>query len=284
MKESSQSANTKDKDLTDIKQLISVVDAVNQVNERSDETLLALDQLEETLNFLAVKGNAKESQIKQTKKLFDDWNNLKKLAKDIKKEVAPLVGSETQKNNNQIQKLEEEMKLFAQQLRQREFYKYDCGREQALVKLDGVYSEIKDLEIKIENYGYTAMKFGNPNLIEGCNKQVEGIRTECGNMKMLWDHISVCQQIFIGYQNNTWEKTEPFEMEDEVKKLMKTLKDMKVDKRANAFSGILDEIKKWLIFLPLISELRDPAMRDRHWNAIRAKVKSNFVVDDKLLL
>lgn len=100
MKESSHAANTKDKDLTEIKQLISVVDAVNQVNERSDETMLSLDQLEETLNYLAVKGNAKESQIKQTKKLFDEWNNLKKLAKDIKKEVAPLVASETQKNNN----------------------------------------------------------------------------------------------------------------------------------------------------------------------------------------
>lgn len=73
-------------------------------------------------------------------------------------------------------------------------------------------------------------------------------------------------------------------MEDEVKKLMKTLKDMKVDKRANAYLGILEEIKKWLIFLPLIAELRDPAMRERHWNAIRDKVKSKFVVDDKLLL
>ena len=40
--------------------------------------------------------------------------------------------------------------------------------------------------------------------------------------------------------------------EDLVKKLMKTLKDMKVDKRANAYNGILDEIKKWLNFLPLI--------------------------------
>jgi dynein heavy chain len=46
-------------------------------------------------------------------------------------------------------------------------------------------------------------------------------------------------------------------MEDEVKKLMKILKDMKVDKRANAYLGILEEIKRWLIFLPLISELRD---------------------------
>ena len=69
-------------------------------------------------------------------------------------------------------------------------------------------------------------------------------------------------------------------MEDEVKKNMKTLKDMKVDKRANAYLGILEEIKKWLIFLPLISELRDPAMRERHWNAIRNKVKVNFIVDE----
>lgn len=61
-------------------------------------------------------------------------------------------------------------------------------------------------------------------------------------------------------------------MEDEVKKLLKALKEMKVDKRANAYCGILDEIKKWLIFLPLIAELADPAMRNRHWDAIRSKV------------
>lgn len=101
---------------------------------------------------------------------------------------------------------------------------------------------------------------------------------------MLWDHISTCQKTFASYMGNTWEKTEPFEMEDEVKKLMKTLKDMKVDKRANAYLGILEDIKKWLVFLPLIAELRDQAMRDRHWNAIRTKVKANFVVDSNLLL
>jgi len=46
-------------------------------------------------------------------------------------------------------------------------------------------------------------------------------------------------------------------MEDEVKKLMKKLKDMKIDKKANAYQGILEEIKKWLVFLPLIAELAD---------------------------
>jgi dynein heavy chain, axonemal len=73
-------------------------------------------------------------------------------------------------------------------------------------------------------------------------------------------------------------------MEDEVKKVQKTLKEMKVDKRCNAYQGIFEEIKRWLQFLPLIAELRDDAMRDRHWDAIREKVQVNFVVDSKLML
>lgn len=82
----------------------------------------------------------------------------------------------------------------------------------------------------------------------------------------------------------SWTTLQPFEMEDEVKKLLKTLKDMKVDKRANAYTGILEEIKKWRIFLPLIAELADKAMRDRHWDAIRSKVGKNFIVDERLIL
>jgi hypothetical protein len=44
--------------------------------------------------------------------LFDDWTGLKKLSKDIKKEITPIVASETQKNNVSINKLEEELKQF----------------------------------------------------------------------------------------------------------------------------------------------------------------------------
>jgi dynein heavy chain len=73
-------------------------------------------------------------------------------------------------------------------------------------------------------------------------------------------------------------------MEDEVKKLMKTLKDMKIDKKANAYQGILDEIKKWLVFLPLIAELADDSMRDRHWDMIKAKLGVQFTIDENLLL
>ena len=284
MKESSHAANTKDKDLTEIMSLLSVVDAVNTVHVKQDIMMLQLDQLEETLNFLATKNLAKDSQVKQSKKLFDDWTSLKKLAKDIKKEITPIVASETQKNNVSIGKLEDELKTFIQEMRKRDFYKYECGRENALSKLEAVYSEVAAYQQKTEDFGFTAKKFDNPNLIDGCNKHIDSIKVELGNMKMLWDHISHCQQIFTGYLTASWAETQPFEMEDDVKKNMKILKDMKVDKRANAYGGILDEIKKWLIFLPLIAELADPAMRDRHWDMIRKKVGKDFTVDENLIL
>jgi len=73
-------------------------------------------------------------------------------------------------------------------------------------------------------------------------------------------------------------------MEDECKKLMRSLKEMKVDKKQHAYNGILEDIKAWLIFLPLIGDLRDDAMRDRHWQKIKDKVQKDFSVDDKLLL
>ena len=103
-------------------------------------------------------------------------------------------------------------------------------------------------------------------------------------MQLLWDHIATCQAIFDGYMTNTWEETKTDAMEEEVKKLERTLKGMKVDKKCNAYIGILEEIKKWLKFLPLCGSLRDPSMRERHWDSIREKVGVNFVIDEKLQL
>jgi dynein heavy chain len=53
---------------------------------------------------------------------------------------------------------------------------------------------------------------------------------------------------------------------------------MKVDKKCNAYIGILEEIKKWLKFLPLCGQLRDEAMRERHWDMIRKKCGVEFSI------
>lgn len=84
-------------------------------------------------------------------------------------------------------------------------------------------------------------------------------------MVALWDHIEHTQDTFSGYMDAKWIETSPFDMEEEVKTNFKNLRDMKVDKKCNAYLGIQEDIKRWLVFLPLVAELRDEAMRPRHW-------------------
>jgi len=259
--------NLKDKDLKNVKSLLGVKTEVENGMAKNDDVTLQIDQLQETMDLFTMnKINASKDANMKYNKLNGQWTNIKKISKEVMKTIKPLVAQENDINNQNIKKLEEDIITFTQEMKRREFFQYSCGAQKAIEKLDGVYSELKVFEDGRDTYGDYANKFGNKDLISKAAKDIEGIKITIDNMKVLWDHIDVCQKAFNKFMTNKWVETQPFEMEDEVKKLMKTLKDMKVDKRANAYAGILEEIKKWLVFLPLIAELADNAMRDRHWN------------------
>jgi hypothetical protein len=53
---------------------------------------------------------AKESHQKQTNKLLDEWNVLKKLARDTKKEIALPLKTASAANENKIERLDQELK------------------------------------------------------------------------------------------------------------------------------------------------------------------------------
>jgi dynein heavy chain, axonemal len=87
------------------------------------------------------------------------------------------------------------------------------------------------------------------------------------------------QEVFEINMSSQWVKSNPGDMEDDIKNKFKSLKEMRCDKKCNTYLGIQDEIKKWLVFLPLITDLRDPAMRPRHWDSLKKKVQKDFTVD-----
>lgn len=103
--------------------------------------------------------------MKQIKKLFDEWGGLQKLAKDIKKEISPLVANEMEKTTNMIKKFEDDLKVFIAELKKRDFYFYKTGVDEAIKKLSLISEEIKIFDEKIVDLGYNALKFGNPDLI-----------------------------------------------------------------------------------------------------------------------
>lgn len=51
-----------------------------------------------------------------------------------------------------------------------------------------------------------------------------------------------------------------------------------------AYKALEERIKAMQGSLPLISELSNPAMRDRHWTALMTAIKTSFVMDDSFTL
>ncbi len=75
-------------------------------------------------------------------------------------------------------------------------------------------------------------------MIQNSIKSVEGIKQEIANMVVLWDFIQKMQETFEEYMSSQWVKSNPGDMEDEVKNRFKALKEMRCDKKTNAYLGI----------------------------------------------
>jgi len=67
-----------------------------------------------------------------------------------------MVAMENDRNKVNIKKLEDDITLFTQEMKKREFFSYKCGTKTALEKLDGVFSELTVFEDNIKDFGDNA--------------------------------------------------------------------------------------------------------------------------------
>jgi dynein heavy chain len=107
-------------------------------------------------------------------------------------------------------------------------------------------------------------------------------------MEKLWQHIKKCQDRFDDYLKLKWTQMDLGEMEDEIKKMRTGLQPIKIaDRKCNTFVGISEDIKRWSIFIPMISDLKHDSMitpDGRHWKKVKDTVKQDFKVDQNLEL
>ena len=103
-------------------------------------------------------------------------------------------------------------------------------------------------------------------------------------MRQLWNHTQKCLDTYQKYLATKWTEVMAQDWDEDNKKLIKDMRDVKVDRKCNAFIGINNELKIWSIFLPLVSQLQEDCMEERHWDLMRKTVKQKFVIDENFLL
>ena len=277
--------NLKNKNTSeDVKALLKVKNHTEDVENRADEILLKTDELSETLAMFEKGTYPKDSETKKLKKISENWVSVQKKAKEVKKDIAPTVATEADKCKNQIKNFEESLKVYSQEIKKKEFQRFETGVEKSIKLLQEEEARLNNDQNTLNELDFLCKSFGFPEAIQGCSKQLEQNLTEISTMRQLWNHTDKSINTYNSYLETPWGEVNSLDWEEDNKKLMKDLRDIKVDRKCNAFLGLNSEIKNWSIFLPLVSQLKEDCMMDRHWEKLKKEIEKDFEINSNVKL
>eukprot|EP01048_Picozoa_sp_COSAG05_P013037 COSAG05_NODE_1351_length_5113_cov_3.061827_1_plen_1457_part_00 len=104
-------------------------------------------------------------------------------------------------------------------------------------------------------------------------------------LKSCWDAVSMVTLTFEAYRAIKWDDIVVETLVAECKSLMKTVKALdKYVKNWDCYHGLEDSVKNMITALPLVEELKNPSMRDRHWKQLMRATNRSFTMDKNFSL
>jgi dynein heavy chain len=118
--------------------------------------------------------------------------------------------------------------------------------------------------------------------------QVDACRAELLQLKAVWDQATLVECVFAAWRATPWAEVDIDALYAEGKRLQSTVRALERTVRAAAgwdvYTGLCGSIDNMLVALPLVQDLRDGAMRERHWKRLMRLCGRAFAMDDKCTL
>lgn len=107
-------------------------------------------------------------------------------------------------------------------------------------------------------------------------KHTKQTRKELKQLKQLWDYVLIAKSCIDEWKATLWKKIDVEGMEMECKKYGKELRAMDKEVKVwNVFIQMESNIKNMLTSLRAVTELQNPAIRERHWKQLMQATKVN---------
>lgn len=148
--------------------------------------------------------------------------------------------------------------------------------DEALQNVAGYMKQIEELKSQED----TIRKGLNMFKIEQQpSKALQGLEKDVRNLQSVWLITKEWEELWQGWKFTKFSELDTTDMETTSqllsRKLGKLLREVK-DKNweiSETIKGRIDQFKRTM---PLVQDLKNPAMRDRHWNQIKAEVQKPF--------
>ena len=251
------------------------------VKDRQATTDEMFEPLKQTIELLKTYEQEMPEEVHlQLQELPEQWKNTKKIAITIKQQVAPLQATEVANIRRQTATFDVNQHKFRERFRSIPPFRYNC--ENSYESIDKYHMEISDMEKNMAKMLDAAGLF-EVNVPDF--KQLKQCRKEIKLLKTLWDYVVMVRSSFDDWKTTPWKEINVEQMDMDCKKFAKDIRSLDKEMRAwDSYTGVEDSVKNMLTSLRAVSELQNPAIRERHWQQLMAATKVRFVMDDSTTL
>ena len=242
--------------------LLRMMGHLAEVRSRQSGTDALFAPLQEAAELLKESGNELSEEIKlKLQHLPERWEEIKNSACVAKQQVASLQANEIAAVRKKLGSFELRQLQFRDEFHRQDFFRYDCANPYRT--LDYIHNRICAMEKYLEDLTNWAQLFEVPvSEFRG----LKNCRRETIMIKQLWDYAYVIRSSVDNWKTTHWKEIDVERMEIECKHFAKNIRGLDKEMRAwDAYIGLDASVRDLLTSLKAISELQNPAVRERHW-------------------
>uniref|UniRef100_A0A2K5TY45 Dynein axonemal heavy chain 17 n=1 Tax=Macaca fascicularis TaxID=9541 RepID=A0A2K5TY45_MACFA len=261
--------------------LVEVMGHLMKVKERQVATDNMFEPLKQTIELLKTYGEEMPEEIHlKLQELPEHWTNTKKLAIQVKQNVAPLQANEVSILRRKCQQFELKQHEFREKFRHKapfsfsdpNPYKSLNTQQKSISAMEGIMEALSKsgglFEVTVPDY-----------------KQLKACHREVRLLKELWDMIVVVNTSIEDWKTTKWKEINVEQMDIDCKKFAKDVRSLdKEMKTWDAFVGLDNTVKNMITSLRAVSELQNPAIRERHWQQLMKATQVKFKMSEETTL
>lgn len=254
--------------------LLKILKTIGSIKDREQQIDTMFEPLKEIVDLLKSYDMSFDHEVNnQFAELPEQWITLKKLAIAVKQNTAPVQAYQVDLIRKRIMLFDLRTRLYHENFLKQPFFSVPCPNVYELC--DMVHEELSEMERQVAGFRDSAIHFYLNLPEEGriihCRKLIKMV-------KHIWDFLHAVSSCIDDWKMTPWKKIDVEDMEVECKRFSKEMRNFDKDmKTLRPYIETEAMIKNLLTSLRAITELQNPAIRERHWNElmVATKVSSN---------
>ena len=260
---------------------IKVAEALFEIANKADKVDLELDTLNASFFHMKRIRAPLAKEEKELEELIERWAEVRKDAQGpVGKEFQPFhekLSNELRTNYKEFER--EQLREYRNAFEKNSFFQAG-SLETSYDDMSKAYAELLTYKQKCYDMSASALTFGLMSLTDNGVKMIGEMVAYMKQIKGVWDVTRMVQSQVSAWRTVAWSDVVVEDLEDggknlekEVKALDKNIKDMA------CFKALQQDVRNFMVSVPLVADLRSPAMRERHWKLLMETTKTSFVID-----